>query len=185
MDKDKAKHFNDSASRKISQSEKIIQELNISLNDIVIDFGSGGGYYTNKFAEIVGENGIVYAIDNNKDLLDYVKSKSKLDNIKPILFSGQPLPIEEGSVNLIFMRNVTHHLKKRTDIFKSLKKLLKTDGKITVIDYKKGKLFSFHGIFGHSVKKEKIIAEMKNAGFKVFKSFNFIEHQHFTIFEKV
>jgi len=184
MDKDKAEHFNQSASKKNSKSEQIIDELNIKEGDNIIDFGSGGGFYTNKFAEKVGETGKIYAIDNNKDLLDYVQKKSKSNNIESILYSGEKLPIKENSINLIFMRNVTHHLKKRTAFFTGLSHFLTQKGKIAIIDYKKGKLFSFHGLFGHYVKQEKIEAEMLEAGFNVLKKIDLISHQHFTIFEK-
>ncbi|MBN2662597.1 MAG: methyltransferase domain-containing protein [Bacteroidales bacterium] len=184
MDKNKAEHFNESASKTTSKSEQIIEALNIQSNDNIIDFGSGGGFYSNKFAQKVGDNGKVYAVDKNKDLLDYVQNKSKFNNIIPVLLSENELPIEKGSINLIFMRNVTHHLKKRVNVFKQLGEFLTENGKFSIIDYKKGKLFSFHGLFGHSVNQQKIEKEMIQAGFKVFKKIDLIEHQHFTIFEK-
>lgn len=184
MDKNKAEHFNESASKTNSKSEKIIEVLNIQINDNIIDFGSGGGFYSNKFAEKVGQKGKVYAVDKNKELLDYVQNKSKFNNITPVLLSENELPIEKASINLIFMRNVTHHLKKRTQVFKKLSKYLAPNGKFSIIDYKRTKLFSFHGLFGHSVNQQKIEKEMIDAGFKVYKKLDFIEHQHFTIFEK-
>ncbi len=182
---EKAEHFNNSAAKKESQSEQIIEKLKLKIGSSVIDFGSGGGFYTGKFAEIVGENGTVYAIDKNKELLNYITNKIKSKNVINVFFDGNIDFAEANSIDLIFMRNVTHHLKNRTKLFKKLGKLLKKDGKFAVIDYKVGKLFSFHGLFRHSVKQQKIQTEMQNAGFKVFKEYKFIEHQHFTIFQKL
>lgn len=81
------------------------------------------------------------------------------------------------------MRNVTHHIKNRKIYFKKLKKILKPNGIIVIIDYNKGSFFSFHGILGHFVEKKRIITEMTSVGYSVKNSFDFLEKQHFTIFE--
>lgn len=183
MKKNKAEHFNDSASDVKSQSQKIINSLNIQKGQNIVDFGSGGGYYSNKFANLVGSQGKVYAVDVNKDLLNYIKRKSKFNNIHTILYDGSNLNFDPKSIDIIFMRNVTHHLKKRANIFEKLSQFLKKNGKIVIIDYKKGKLLSFHGLFGHYVRKEPIIKEMDVAGLKLAEEYDFLGHQHFLIFK--
>ena len=80
------------------------------------------------------------------------------------------------------MRNVTHHIPNRIKYFKSLKRSLKPDGRIAIIEYKKGRSFTFCGFFGHYVPKETIIQEMKEAGYLLEKEFNFLPEQHFTIY---
>ncbi|HEX68394.1 MAG TPA: methyltransferase domain-containing protein, partial [bacterium] len=86
------------------------------------------------------------------------------------------------SLDFVFMRNVTHHISDRVSYFKNLKKFLKPSGKVVIIEYKKGKPFTFRGMFGHYVSKETIVQEMEEAGYVLEKEFDFLPEQHFTIY---
>ncbi len=186
MDRLKAKMFNKKAADPHYKPDEIIKALDLKEGDTVADIGAGGGYYSLRFAEIVGSNGKVFAVDKNKEFLSYIKEQAEekgLDNIATIEVK-ENIELPENSLDLIFMRNLTHHLKNRTEYFKGLKKFLKSVGKIAVIDYHKGSLFDFHRFFFHSISKNSIINEMKRAGFKLVKDFNFLEDQHFTLYEK-
>ena len=139
-----------------------------------------------RFAEIVGEEGKIYAVDTNPKFLEFIQSCAKekgLGNILTLLAEDE-LDLPEESLNFIFMRNVTHHLVERTTYFTRLRKYLKPDGKIIIIEYKPSKSFSFRGIFKHHVAKETIIQEMKQAGYKLEEEFDFLPEQHFTIHSK-
>ncbi|MBC8415157.1 MAG: methyltransferase domain-containing protein [Candidatus Cloacimonetes bacterium] len=182
-----AEMFNRKASDPKNKPDKIIEAISLKPGQNIADMGSGGGYFSLRFAKIVGEEGKVYAVDTNSHLLDFVKKSAKvkgLDNVIPITASGDSLDIPEKSLDFIFMRNVTHHLKNRTKYFEDLKKYLKSEGKIIVIEYSQGKLFSFQGIFGHYVLKEIIQQELKKAGYIFKKKFDFLPDQHFTIYSK-
>jgi len=180
---ERAERFNASASKSASRAEKIIGELKIKKGQHIIDFGSGGGYFVNIFSENIGEEGVVYAVDVDEDLLNYILRNTDKQNIKTVLYAGDDFNITLDSIDLVFMRNVTHHLKNRVDIFKKLGELLKPSGKIAIVDYKRNISRLFSGMYGHSVRKSKIIKEMSDAGFSFDKSFEFIKNQHFMIFQ--
>ena len=91
--------------------------------------------------------------------------------------------LPEKSVDLFFLRNVFHHLPDRVEYFKNIKKLLKDDGKIAIIDYKK-KGFSFTGLFGHYTPENVLMDTMDKAGFSPLEKFDFLPDQLFIIFEK-
>jgi len=181
-----AKMFNKKASDPKNKPDQIIEAIALKPGQSIADIGSGGGYFSPRFAKIVGKEGRVYAVDTKPELLEYVENSAKekgLDNIIPILVSGDKLEdLPEKSLDLIFMRNVTHHIPNRVEYFKSLKRFLKPDGRIAIIEYKKGKIFTFRGLFGHYIPKETIIQEMEEAGYLLEKEFNFLPEQHFTIY---
>lgn len=182
-----AKMFNKRASDPKNKPDKIIEAISLKSGQNIADVGSGGGYFSLRFAEIVGEKGKVYAVDTNPNLLNFVKNSAKvkgLDNVIPIIASGDSLAIPEKSLDFIFMRNVTHHLKNRTKYFEDLKKYLKSEGKIIVIEYDRGKFLSFLRILKHYVLKEIIQQEMNEAGYVFKKEFDFLPDQHFTIYSK-
>ena len=179
------KMFNKKASDPKNKPDKIIEAIALKPGQSIADIGSGGGYFSLRFAKIVGEEGRVYAVDTKPELLEYVKNSAReegLDNVIPTLVSEDKLDLPEKSLDLIFMRNVTHHIPNRVEYFKSLKRFLKPDGRIAIIEYKKGRIFTFRGLFGHYLPKETIVQEMKEAGYLLEKEFNFLPEQHFTIY---
>jgi ubiquinone/menaquinone biosynthesis C-methylase UbiE len=178
----KAEMFNKKAAHPSNRPDEVIKALELKPGQVIADIGAGGGYFTLRFAEIVGEQGKVYGIDTNPEFLQFIRDnaeKKKLKNIYIILVRDK-LELPQKIIDLFFMRNVTHHLKNRVDYFKNLRQFLKPDGKIAVIEYHKN---SFH--LGHNVPKETIIEEMKKAGYLLEKEFNFLPEQHFTIYRSV
>ena len=180
----KAKMFNKEASDPRNKPNQIIETIGLKSGQVIADIGSGGGYFTLRFAEIVGEEGKVYAVDTDEKLLEFVNSNAKqkgLNNIVTVLVKDK-LELPKESLDLVFMRNVTHHIPNRVSYFKELKRFLKPYGKVVIIEYKKGKPFTFRGMFGHYVAKEVIIREMEEAGYVLEKEFDFLPEQHFTIY---
>jgi arsenite methyltransferase len=186
MKKIKAKMFNKKASNPKNKPDEIIKNLKILPGQNIADIGSGGGYFSFRFAELVGNNGLVYSIDTNKDLLKFISNnakKQKQNNIVTILANEENISLNDEKVDLIFMRNSYHHLTNRLEYIKKLKKILKPDGKIVIIDYKKrGGSFGSHRPSDHYVLPEVIIKEMETAGYKVYEQYFFLPEQSFTIF---
>jgi len=182
----KAKMFNKKAADAKNKPDKTIELIGLKQGQTIADIGAGGGCFSLRFAEIVGEKGKVYAVDTNPGFLQFIKSKGEengLNNIVTILTKDK-LDLPEESLDFIFMRNVTHHIPNRVEYFKNLKQFLKPYGKVIIIEYKKGKFFTFRGLFGHHVPKETLIQEMEEAGYKLEKALDFLPEQHFTIYLK-
>ena len=182
----KAEIFNRRASDPKNKPDEILEVLALQQGQKVADIGAGGGYFALRFAEVVGKDGRVFAVDTNPKFLEFIKNsanKKALNNIETVLATEDSPNLPEQSIDLIFMRNVCHHLPNRSEYFKRLKGALKPDGRIAIIEYKAGGgRFSFHRKFGHYVPKEIIIAEMKEAGYRLEKDLGFLPEQSFMIF---
>ncbi len=177
--------LNREASSPKNRPEKIIKSLNIQNGDIIGDIGSGGGYFTLKFAREVGKEGKVYAVDTNQKSLTFIEDQSKkegLTNIKTVLVDENGLSLPEKGFDLFFLRNVFHHLPEQVEYFKNIKQFLKKDGGIAIIDYKK-KGFSFTGLFGHYTSPEGLVDKLEKAGFYPSETFEFLPDQSFIIFK--
>jgi len=174
--------FNRKASSPKSKPDEVLNVLSLKSGQRVADIGAGGGYFSLRFAEVVGKEGIVYAIDTDPGFLEFIMDSAKeknLDNIKTILAKeNEPLLVEK--VDLIFTRSVYHHLPNRVEYFRTLKGKLKPAGRISIIEYRRGGLF--RRSFGHYVPQDTIVKEMEEAGYQVAKKFNFLPEQSFTIF---
>jgi len=185
MKNSKAKMFNKKASDPKNKPDQIIESMGLKETQNIADIGSGGGYFSLRFAEAVGKNGKVYPVDTNSNFLKFIKDIAEergVSNIIPILVAENHLPIPAGSLDFIFMRDVTHHIQNRVQYFGNLKNFLKPNGRIVIIEYKKKKSFSFHSMFGHHIAKEVIIHEMKEAGYLLEKDFDFLPEHNFTVY---
>jgi len=188
MSERQEKMFNKKASKPKYKADRIMETLALKPGQTVADIGSGGGYFTYKFAKAVGEHGTVYAIDTNQEYLEYIKkqaSEQGLTNIITVLTASDHSEVPKQSLDYVFMRNVTHHLPNRVEYFQRLKDLLKPNGKVTIIEYDgRGGFFSFHKLHRHFIPKDALLEEMKQAGYTIYKSYDFLSEQSFMIFSK-
>jgi len=181
----KAEMFNRKASDPKNKPDEILEALALQQGQNVADIGAGGGYFSLRFAEAVGKDGQMFAVDTNPKFLEFIKDNAKkkgLDNVETVLTAEDNPTLPEKSIDLIFMRNVCHHLPNRAEYFKKSKDALKPEGRIAIIEYRAGGRFSFHRKFGHYVPKEIIIDEMKEAGYQLENDLDFLPEQSFTIF---
>lgn len=178
--------FNRKAGRKKNKAEKILSALHVQPGQTIADIGSGGGFFTILLSAQVGTNGKVYAVDTNKDFLEFITrqvTKQKITNITTVLATEHTIPLPAHSIDLIFARNVYHHLQNRIVYFSEAKQLLAPKGRVAIVEHlPEGSRLSFHRRCGHNVPKETIIQEMGKAGYRVSASFDFLPTQSFTIF---
>lgn len=181
-----AEALNRKASADKNKPDEIIRSLEIRKGSIIVDIGAGGGYYSIRFAEETGLGGEVYAVDVNGDFLQHIDFQAKhngLNNIKTVLVEEKAKGLPERGCDLIFFRNIYHHIHQPEAYFKEIKRFLKPNGRIAVIDYKKINGFSFINLIGHFVNEIDMIAVLENVGFTPIKSFDFLPKQSFNIFQ--
>jgi len=179
----KLKMLNNEAASLKNKPDEIINSLHIQDGEVIADIGAGGGYFSFEFSKKVG-SGRVYAIDTNRKSLNFIDNKSKkirINNIKPILAYENGFILPE-TADIFFLRNVFHHLPDAEGYLKNIKKFLKKDGKLVIIDHQKNG-FSFAGIFDHFIPEEIIIETVEKAGFSMSEKFDFLARQSFIVFK--
>jgi ubiquinone/menaquinone biosynthesis C-methylase UbiE len=163
---------------------QVIDALGLTHGMHVADLGAGSGYFTRRFVEAVGETGKVYVIDVEPEALKYVEHRLVQMHrpFKAEFILARPdnpkIPVE--SVDLIFICNTYHHLEDRTEYFRNLKSSLRPGGRIAIVDF-------YHddrsGELGfpkrHLVAKEKVLEEMREAGYRLVKEHTFLPKQYF------
>ncbi len=91
-------------------AEEILKEVGIQESQRVLDCCCGSGTYTIAAAQLVGEKGLVYAIDTNseklKDLRQRINSR-KLQNIEIIEEDVESrIPLQDSSVDIVFLYDI-------------------------------------------------------------------------------
>jgi arsenite methyltransferase len=184
----RAKMYNRRASSPKSRAEELIKSLELRSGQAIADIGSGGGYFSFRFAQIVGKTGKVYAVDTNLGALNYTKRQSiakGFSNFAVLAASEVFSVIPPCSLDMIFLRNVYHHLDEPAKYFAEMRKLLKAEGNVVVIDYRgDGRSFRFYKLFKHSVAPQQVKEDMVEAGLTFENSFDYLPEQYFMIFKQ-
>ncbi len=122
------------ASLKVDQ---VIEELQIEAGQRVADVGAGTGLFSRPLAGAVGEEGIVYAVDINSELLQHIENRAQregMGNIRTVLCAEDD-PLLPEPVDLIFFCDSLHHIADRDVYLKNLRRYLKPGGRVAVIDF--------------------------------------------------
>jgi ubiquinone/menaquinone biosynthesis C-methylase UbiE len=160
--------------------EQVVAALGLKAGDQVADLGSGGGYFTFPMAEAVGKSGRVYAVDIEESLLAYIAKQSEergLSQIETVLAPEDGLGLPDGSVDLIFLSNVYHHLPDPADYFRRARPILREGGRIAVLDFSENSFLA-----SHATPADQIQRELEAAGYQLAKAHVFLERQNFQIF---
>lgn len=160
-------------------SAAVLQRIDIKAGDVIADIGSGGGFFVFEFAKRTGPEGIVFAADTDASLLKFIneqKHRKRLFNIVTIN-AAEENPKLLAPCDLIFMRDVFHHLLNPESYFIRLKDSLKPDGKVVIIDWKP------EAREGHGTLEQCIKGIMQSAGYSLLESYDFLRDQSFNIFK--
>jgi len=160
----------------VQQPERVVAALAIAPGARVADLGAGGGYFTFRFADAVGPDGRVYAIDIDPDMLAYLRDRvrdEKRANIEVIEAAPNDSKLPAASVELVFLCNTYHHLVDRVAYFAALRTRLRPGGRVAIVEYASG---------DHATSPELIRAELAQAGYTFSAQQSFLDGQSFQIF---
>jgi len=184
LEKYMCKMFNRRAGSQDSKPDEILKSLNIRSGESIADIGSGGGYYSYRFAEKAGAQGRVYAVDVKAENLAYIREEANKRGINAqltlVLAEGENTNLPSKSLDLLFSRNAFHHISDPARYFRKIKKALRPKARVAIIDNLREK--GIMSRLGHSSSKEKIVGDMKRAGYRMERSYDFLDQQWFLIF---
>lgn len=115
--------------------EEIFDYINISSDQIIIEFGTGTGEFALEAAKQCSK---VYAIDVSKSMIDFAKNKAKQRKINNIQFhnAGFLTYDNEQKIDAIVTQLVLHHLPDfwKMIALKRMANMLKPEGKLFIRD---------------------------------------------------
>lgn len=162
--------------RKWQDPEAILKEIGLKTGDTFIDIGCGAGYFTIPAAKIVGKGGKVYALDNSLYVIDILNGKAEaagLTNITARVGLAEHFIMCEACADFVFFGIVLHDFDDRNAALKNARRMLKKDGKLIDLDFKKISM-PFGPPLEIKLSEEEATRLIEGAGFKV-KSIGTIE----------
>ena len=165
---------------------EVLDKLNLQDDMVVADFGCGSGGWVIPLAKRL-EQGIVYAIDLQEEMLSVLESKLKVENIQNVrkilsnIEDDKDLKLSPLSCDLILMTNLLFQVEDKKQIFKQANRVLKQNGKVLVVDWNKDAILSPDQ---KSVSQEEVKKIAQEFNFELKKEFSAGDYHYALVFEK-
>src|SRR5665213_802512 len=148
---------------------EVLQALDLRPGNIVVDLGSGSGYFALKLSPIVGKQGQVLAVDIRKLSLSFLGIRALLSqkrNIRVVLSDEDDPRVPPGAVDAVLIANTFHELRDPKVILDHVSKSLRPGGRLVIVDRgpRQG------GSHAHEMDRAFVETELQQAGFEIVDS---------------
>ena len=164
--------------------------LPLKTGSIILDLACGKGIYSMFLSGIVGDTGLIYAVDlweEGLQLLGKQVEEKNITNILPMLDDAtKEIEIDDYSVDICLMATVLHdfeEMNKSGAVLEQVKTILKPGGHLAVVEFKK-----IDGPPGPPIKIRLSEEETENMvigyGFKKVKTVDVGEYNYLILFQE-
>ena len=126
---------------KFVNPEEVVAQLDVTEGSVIADFGCGMGHFSLEMSRLVGETGIVYALDVLPEKLESVISGAKRIGMTNVIARRANLEKEKGSglennsVDWIVMKDMLFQNKDKATVITEAYRILKSGGKILIVEW--------------------------------------------------
>ncbi len=185
--------FNNPDRIRWEKTEENMAKLPLKPGLHIADVGSGPGYFSFKFCDIVGETGKVYAIETNARHLEYLrdyKEKYGIHNLEVVTSSFEGIGLTPDiHVDIVYMCSLYHNVyaaftdEERDSFVGSIRHALNDGGKLIIVDNNmvEDDELPYHG---PHISMELLISQLYYYGFKLESRFDFTIQRYVLVFSK-
>jgi ubiquinone/menaquinone biosynthesis C-methylase UbiE len=122
------------------QPDKALDLIGIPAGTVVADVGAGSGYMTLRLARRAGPTGRVFASDLQPAMLAIIQDKvarAGLANVVLVQGTERDAMLPADTMDLVLMVDVYHELWYPQEMLRSLRRSLKTSGRLVLVEYRK------------------------------------------------
>jgi len=131
------------SSFELINQDKLTDMLPLESGSTVLDLACGKGIYSIFLSKIVGEEGLIYAVDlweKGLQILGKEIEEQNITNILPLLDDAtEQIEIDDYSVDVCLMATVLHdfeEMNKAGAVLEQVKTILKPGGHLAVVEFK-------------------------------------------------
>ncbi len=161
----------------------IMDALGIADGAIVADIGAGGGWFTIRLARRVGPNGVVYAEDVQREMLQAIErrvQKEGLRNVRTLKGEREDPRLPRESLDAALIVDAYNEFTNPVALLSSVARALKSHGKIGVVNFRRE-----NGGPGPApeerVDPARVEADAKAAGLRLIRRESFLPYQYLLV----
>jgi len=166
---------------------RAFEQLQLKKGMRVCDLGCGNGYWTLPIARKIGDDGTVYAVDIQVEMLQQLKARlgrGRITNVEPVLGDvDNPRLPQDVSIDLVLLVDVYHEFSHPESMLWAIRNSLSPDGVVALLEYREeDPNVPIKPL--HKMSKQQIMREYKANGFKLVREFNDLPWQHLMFFAR-
>jgi predicted methyltransferase len=166
--------------------DQVMDALQVAEGSVVADLGAGGGWFTIRLARRVGPNGVVYAEDIQRLMIEAIERRVQregLGNVRTVLGTKDDPQLPAGAVDAVLIVDAFHEMEAPVVLLRNVARTLKPQGLVGIIDYREGQGGPGPGP-EERVAPSVIIETAKAAGLRLVSEERFLPYQYFLRFGK-
>ena len=167
----------------------IVDASGVSAGDVVADIGAGTGLFTRLFAERVGPEGRVYAVDISDTFIRNIMRAARrhgYTNIEGVVNNDRDVSLPAASIDTAFLVDTYHHFEYPVSMLSSMHASLKPGGILIIIDFRRDPRHSSRWVMGHvRAGKDAVIEEVTDAGFGLVDDLPLLRTNYYLVFRKL
>lgn len=126
-----------------SDPQKIVDQLDLSPELHIADFGSGAGNYVMAIAHKLkgSSTAKVFAVDVQKELLNRIHQQAEQENLSSVHIIWGDIEEENGSrlrhesIDVVIVANTLFQVGEKVSMLKEVRRVLKPGGKLVIVDW--------------------------------------------------
>jgi SAM-dependent methyltransferase len=166
--------------------EQALALIGIRPGMVVADVGAGTGYMTTRLARLVGPSGTVFANDIQPAMLRILQDKAHTEHLaNVVVVKGSEIDahLPEHAIDLALLVDVYHELWHPQEILRSLRRALRPDGELVLVEYRKEDP-SIPIAPTHKMSVAEVRSEVEAEGFTFDRLVPGLPRQHIIIFRR-
>jgi predicted methyltransferase len=170
-----AEFFNnwDKGREQLQRASDILRAMEVTTGDWVADVGAGGGYYSQRLAELVGPSGRVLAEDIvTMTLLNERMKLFDLRNVEALKGEVDDPKLPNDSLAAVLVVDAYHHFSQYQSMTEHILRALKPGGRFVIADYSRSGDRSqprADQIKKHEIDPALVRTELERVGFRVLR----------------
>lgn len=164
--------------------EQIMDALAIADGAHVADLGAGAGWFTIRLARRVGPNGVVYAEDIQRPMIEAIERRVQregLRNVRTVLGTARDPRLPAGALDAVLIVDAFHEMEDPVALLRNVARALRVRGRLGIVDFKQG-----GGGPGppreDRVHPETIVRDARAAGLALVATETFLPYQYLLVF---
>ncbi|MCE9526515.1 MAG: class I SAM-dependent methyltransferase [Planctomycetales bacterium] len=162
----------------------MLANLGVKKGMTICDMGCGNGFYTLQFAKMVGEEGHIYGVDIQPEMLKMLNDRADeqgIRNITPVLGTFVDPRLPKGKFDMIFCADVYHEFSYPEQMLSAMREALAPKGQLVLLEFR-GEDPNVPIKPEHKMTKVQVLKELRPNGFKLDKQYEKLPWQHLLFF---
>ncbi|HEX5103318.1 MAG TPA: methyltransferase domain-containing protein [Pirellulaceae bacterium] len=164
----------------------MLANLGLKRGMAICDMGCGNGFYALQMAKMTGDDGHVYGVDIQPEMLKFLNERADeqgIRNVSPILGTFTDPRLPKGKIDLILLVDVYHEFSHPEQMLAAMREALSPTGACVLVEFRtedpKVPIKP-----EHKMSKAQIMKEWPANGFKLVKEFDGLPWQHMMWFAR-